>query len=167
VRTRVRILPPNAEGDSDLYDFKYKSELVSKELNIAASVPVNDLDLMKAMIRGHTVSGYKKTSPSLEVSTGTKHVKATLEAMWKGRGAFIGYQFRIENSTNNQEYQMDLRRLNIGSPNLAVLSQVDDPIIVGQNRKGPKQTRLRIVAKPSSSTSDVVLPVQWLKRGGK
>lgn len=162
VRVQLKIVPSSSASDS-VIELQPKAELLKKDLNQNAGVPVSDLDLMKAMLRGHSVSGFKKREVGRSVSTGLNGISARLEKMWTGRGEYQGFQFVLTNMTNHQAYEIDLSKLRLGSPNQAVLSQVDHIKLFGKNKKGPKSARLRIVSKKGGGSSEVVLPVAWVK----
>ena len=78
---------------------------------------------------------------------------------------FNGYVFKLTNYKRKSSFAFDLPNLTLGSPNTAILSQLDRKIL---NVRGSNEnvTYLRIVAKPASQYHDVKLPVGTLKGGG-
>jgi hypothetical protein len=59
---------------------------------------------------------------------------------------------------SDRVFEIDLKGLAIGQPNLAVLAQADR-LQVGGRKPEDRRTALRIVAKPGASSHRVILPV--------
>lgn len=121
-----------------------------------------NLELMKALILGSKVRGYKVRSVEKPLATGLTGVEAQLVRVYAGKD-LNGYVFRLTNKSSASKYEIDVRRLKIGNPNLALMSQVDRKVIEPEGTKR-NVAYLTIVALPSSLSRDVVLPVAWVKK---
>ena len=99
------------------------------------------------------------------MSVGLEGVDAMLLRVYAGKD-FNGYVFKLTNKASKSKYQVDIRRLKIGEPNLALMSQVDRKVIEPEST-GKNVAYLTIVALPSSLSRDVVLPVAWVKKEAK
>ena len=165
VRTRLKTVSTNIpESTSDLYQFKPQDfQINSKEQETVAG-HFSELDLLKAMIRGDLVSGYRMRKLKKSIYTGLKGVYAVLIRVYTGN-RFNGYVFILENVAKKGKYHIDVRRLRLGNPDMAVLSQIDNSTIYPK-KKGKNFTYLRIVAKSTSIYNDIVLPVAYVKGGG-
>ncbi len=161
VNTRLVVVAADtAEKVESIYDFKAQSSLASRTSD---TPQLGRIDLMKALIRGDFVAGYEIKDLSMELSTGLENVKATLVRLYTGQ-EFNGYVFRIENHNERARVEVDVRKLKIGNPNLAIFSSVDRDVL---EPKGTPRSiaELRIVAKPASLTTEVTLPIAWVKAG--
>lgn len=160
IRTQLVISNrPNLKRDS-IYDFKPKDELASTNPNLAEKrdpLIVSELDLMRAMIRGERVSGFDFSRTSQSLSVGSPHLSATLVKIYSGKDV-NGYVYILKTDGGDRVFEIDLKGLAIGQPNLAVLAQADR-LQVGGSQADDRQTVLRIVAKPGASSHRVILPV--------
>lgn len=120
------------------------------------------MELMKALILGTKIRGYQIKSVGKRLSTGLVGVDAELVRVYAGKD-LNGYVFKLTNKASQSKYEIDIRRLKIGEPNLALMSQVDRSIIEPEPT-GNNVAYLTIVALPSSLSRDVVLPVAWVKK---
>ena len=150
---------PNAipEKTDTIYDFTPTENLVNQPNATSPSSIISELDLMKAMIRSDKVAGYALNSISRGVNTGQVNVKATLLRVYNGP-RYNGYVFKIENTSKDKSYRMNLDDLTLGQPSTALLSQVDKKTIPPGSA-----TYLRIVAKPTSVYYNINLPVAPIK----
>jgi len=150
---------PNVRKDS-IYDFKPKDELATTNPNLSGKsepMVISELDLMRAMIRGENVSGFDLSRHSQSAAMGSPHLTATLVKIYSGKDV-NGYVYILKSESAERTFEIDLKGLAIGEPNLAVLAQVDRPAIGGRDARD-RQTVLRIVAKPGASAHRVILPV--------
>lgn len=122
------------------------------------------VELMKALILGSKIRGYQIKNLEKPLTTGLAGVEATLVRVYAGK-ELNGYVFRITNVAAKSKYEIDVRRLKLGEPNLALMSQVDQKVI--EPSGGKNVAYLTIVALPSSLSRDVVLPVSWVKKEEK
>lgn len=121
--------------------------------------------LMKALILGTKLRGYQIRPLGTPVKTALDGVEATLEQVYAGRD-YTGYVIQIVNKDATRQFEIDIRRLKIGEPNLALMSQVDRRVIE-REASGRNIAKLTIVALPSSLSRDVVLPLAWIKKEAK
>lgn len=149
----------NLRQDS-IYDFKPKQDLAESNPNLAEKhepMAVSELDLMRGMIRRDNVAGFDLSHRSQVIDVGSPHLSATLVKIYSGRDV-NGYVYVLKTDSTDRAYDIDLKGLAIGQPNLAILAQVDRNQIGGPNADD-RQTALRIVAKPGASSRRVILPV--------
>jgi hypothetical protein len=160
IRTQLEISNrPNLKKDS-IYDFKPKEELESTNPNLAEKhdpMVISELDLMRAMIRGDQVSGFSLSRTSQIIPLGNPDIQATLVKIYSGQDV-NGYVYHLETGAMKKRYQLDLKGLSIGIPNLAILSQADRADLGGKT-SSERETYLRIVARPGASSHKVILPV--------
>ena len=161
VNTALTVIPKAIPEKTDsFYDFKSKDSLVEGEKDSAHS-NVSEMELMKAMIRWDQVVGYKTEVLSKTVDTGVDDLSAKLVRVYMG-AQFNGYVFEVKNTSSRRDYTLDLKNLSLGTPNVALLSQVDREVISSTKDKN-NVTFLRIVAKPTSVYYNVHLPVAPIK----
>lgn len=159
VSLKFRVISKRSlEGIDSFYDFKDKKEKIGTNERSPEGINVTDLQLMKAMIRNDTVSGYKSRPLARNVRTKVDGIKARLIKIYTGP-KFNGYIFKISNNSD-APYHLDLSQLNLGEPNLALLSQADH---IDLDEKQP-HTLLRIVAKPTSAYRSISLPIRVAKQ---
>ena len=162
VSTRLVVVPSDtAEKVDAVYDFKSQSSLVQQT---SEAPQLGKIELMKALIRGDFVAGYAIKELSMEIPTGLEKVEATLTRLYTGQ-EFNGYVFRIVNQRDDAKVEIDVRKLKIGQPNLAIFSSVDRDVLEAK-ASGKNVALLKIIAKPASLSSEVILPIAWVK-GGK
>ena len=144
----------SVEELDQFFDFKAKDQRINGKDRKAAGSNISDIDLMKAMIRNDKVTGYKSRPMSRWVRSGIKDIKVKLIKIYSGP-RYNGYVFKVSNK-GEKPYKLSLKELSLGSPNVALLSQVDKKEI------GPKAptTLLRIVSKPTSAYREIVLPIR-------
>ena len=158
VSTKIHIISKAIPEKTDsFYDFVPKKTLIeSPNINGAS---VTDLELMKAMIQWQEVIGYKVRSIVFPITTGNLYLSARLVRIYTG-SKYNGYVFKVKNRSRKKSYTLDVRKLSLGFPNQALLSQVDRKVLKPKV-KGSKEnvTFLRVVAKPSSIYYNVNLPI--------
>jgi TraK protein len=154
VRTRIVVSPNDPAADS-LYDFKPQEAVSDGDSENAP--PVTEVELLKAMVRDDEVSGYSVSHTS-ESRSAKDGVEIELIRIYKG-SPFNGYVFRLTNTNSHKNIDVDVRHVTVGDPNLAVLSQSDDAVLYPKD-KGPYQTLLRVVAKNTASSRDVVIAME-------
>jgi hypothetical protein len=156
IRTVTQAIP---EKTDSFYDLKSKEFRVDQSESIKGA-DVSELDLMKGMIRGDTLLGYNAKTLTKSISSGIDDLSVELIKIYTGP-KFNGYVFKIVNESNSKRFAIDLKSLSLGQPNVALLSQVDDKILEpSKTAKGKDITLLRIVAKPSSVYTSIVLPIE-------
>ena len=144
------------ERTDSFYDLKPKESLLESMDKGQEAAVLSELDLMKAMIRGDGVTGYKTEPMSRLVNTGIANISARLVRVYTGP-KYNGYIFKIKNQDPKTKYLVNLEKLTLGQPNTAMLSQVDRKVL-GTTEKD-NFAYLRIVAKPTSIYYNVNLPV--------
>lgn len=146
VSTRLVIVPTKGKGPT-VYEFKPKAML--------GSPFISKIELLKAMIREDSVPGYKIENRDTPVSIPYEGVRATLKSVYVGKEAH-GYIYELKNVTRRFTYTIDLSKLTLGSPNLAIFSEIHDSELTPG-----KRTILHVIARPASLYRQVVLPVRW------
>lgn len=163
-RLRFKTIPNPSSGFMELrYEIKPKAYV-----DVSKAPPIGEVELLKAMIRDDSVLGYKRRVLSKSVPSGRQGVKAKLVRTYKGRNLH-GYVFHLKSEMIRTKVKVDVKRLKLGSPNLAILSQSDVSVLSPKGKKGSNETYLRIVAKPSSQYKAVLMPLdsKSKKKGGK
>lgn len=161
--TVIRVLAKTVKNNmpskiDSFYEFISKKNIVRKAQNLTS---VSELELMKAMIRDDDVAGYKKRDLVRTIWKVKKGLKAKLIRVYTGKN-LNGYVFRLENTLRRKSLKVSIDQINLGNPNLAIMGQVDDEIIYPK-KIGKAVTYLRIVAKPTSVYTDIVLPYESFK----
>lgn len=155
VRTRI-IVSPNDPAADGLYDFKSRE---SAEAGESENAPViSEVELLKAMVRDDAVSGYKIHRVSQNFPSKNSNARAELIRIYRGT-PFNGYVFKLTNTSWKKNVEVDVRHLTVGDPNLAILSQSDQATLYPKG-KGVSETLVRVVAKNTSSSSDVILAME-------
>ena len=162
IRTKLTVVSTaSPEKIDSVYEFKSKDGLISQEEGKAGAA-LSDLELMKAMIRGDEVPGYDIKSVSRSVTPGFRGVTTTLIKVYTGN-RFNGYVFEIVNRTKDKRLLVNIQNLMLGEPNQAIFSNVDTPVVDpehGPEKQGRSRTLVRIVAKPTSIYSKLILPIE-------
>lgn len=160
IRTQLVIAnKPNLKRDS-IYDFKQREELPDSNPNLQTKrdpMVISELDLMRAMIRRESISGFDVSRVSKSISLGSPHLSAELIKIYQGR-EMNGYIYQLKSAGKDRFFEVDLKALAIGQPNLAVLAQIDRSVIGGDSTE-EREAFLRIVAKPGASSHKIILPV--------
>jgi len=149
-----------AEG---FYELKSKYGEDREALSNQAFQVPGRLDLMRAMIRGDTLSGYDITTPNAAVSSGNADISTKLVKVYTGR-EFYGFIYELTNESSSKTYEIDIRRLKVGRPNAGLLSYTD---LEKLPPSGEKKTSARIivVTKPVGFGQNVLLPVGQIPKG--
>ncbi|MCX6125177.1 MAG: type-F conjugative transfer system secretin TraK [Proteobacteria bacterium] len=164
INTKLVVVPKTAPEKTDsFYDLKRKDSLIENaEANDQTGERVSELELMKAMIRGDHVAGYQIKKLIRTIDTKVSGVNCQLVRVYTG-AKFNGYIFKISSNAEGKDFEIDVTKLTLGSPNTAILSQIDESKISG-SEENEKPIFLRIVAKPASVYYDVNLPVAAVKK---
>ena len=155
VRTKV-IVSPNDSAADGLYDFKPREMVEAVDSENAPAI--SEVELLKAMVRDDEVSGYKISRVSQDFPSKLSSVRAELIRIYRG-SPFNGYVFKLTNTSWKKNIEIDVRQITVGEPNLAILSQSDEPTLYPKG-KGASETLVRVVAKNTASSSDVILAME-------
>lgn len=164
INTKLVVVPKTAPEKTDsFYDLKRKDSLIEKaEAGDQTGERVSELELMKAMVRGDHVAGYQVKKLVRTVDTKVSGVNCQLVRVYTG-AKFNGYVFKITSDAEDKDFVIDVTKLTLGSPNTAILSQIDEQKI-SSSKENDKPVFLRIVAKPASVYYNVNLPVAVVKK---
>lgn len=168
IRTQLVISNQSNLKKDSIYDFKPKDELSTTNPNLLDKrepLVISELDLMRSMIGGERISGFEthvldikiEMTPLGEQSEASKQLSVHLVKSYIGSGV-NGFVYLLKTESKDQSFSIDLEKLAVGQPNLALLAQVDRPIIGGESEE-ERQTFLRVVAKPGASSRRIILPV--------
>lgn len=152
---RVKFVVTKYSAGDGFIELKPKSALVQKRKN---RPQLSEIELMKAVLRGDKVIGFKSTYHNMAISSGVSGLSMKLVKSYKG-DHLNGYVYKLRYS-GRKELIVDIRKLTIGSPNLAVVAQTDSDILTRKNRT----TLLRIITKSSASGSRVKAPFSVRKK---
>lgn len=154
VRTKILVSPNDPAADT-FYDFKSRDSADSADNENAP--PLTEVELLKAMYRDDSVSGYKmiRTSQSFPSKNGGQ---AELVRIYQGN-PFNGYVFKVKNTNWRKNLEIDVRHISVGNPNMAILSQSDESTLYPKG-KGVSETFVRVVAKNTASSRDVILAME-------
>ena len=154
VRTKI-VVSPNDPADT-FYDFKSRdsADTIEKE-NVST---LGEVDLLKAMYRDIGISGYKVMRPSQAIPSKNSNTQVELLRIYQGN-PFNGYVFKVKNMSWRKNLEIDVRETVVGEPNAAILSQSDETVLSPKG-KGVSETLVRVVAKNSTSSRDVILSME-------
>lgn len=154
VRTNILVNPNDPAADT-FYDFKSRDSADSADNENAP--PLTEVELLKAIYRDDSVSGYKliRTSQSFPSKNGGQ---VELVRIYQGN-PFNGYVFKVKNTNWRKNLEIDVRHISVGNPNMAILSQSDDVTLFPKG-KGVNETLVRVVAKNTASSRDVILAME-------
>ncbi len=155
VTLKLRIVSKSRNTDP-FYDLKPKSMLIERsEKNLPV---ITVMDFMKSMDKDASIVGYKREVKSKWVSTGNiKGVSAKLVRLYSGKD-YKGYVIELRNRYKTKKYEINVDKLKFKEASLAIISLVDDSILLPKG-KGSHKTLLKVVAKPTASISDIALPI--------
>lgn len=156
VKTKILVSPNDPAADS-FYEFKPKDSIDSDQSDPNAP-KISEVELLKAMVRDDDVTGYKVSRFSSEVSSKLSSASIELIRIYKGT-PFNGYVYRLTNTSWRKIVEVDIRHLSVGEPNLAILAQSDEDRLYPKG-KGVHQTLVRVVAKNTSSSRDVIFAME-------
>lgn len=166
-RLRFRTMPARTSKTIDtFYDLRPVDTPLSSPEPGKRSEDAADggrMALMRAMILGEPILGYVPRNPAKPMKTGDDGIEVTLERVYAGSD-LNGYVFRIENKTTDKSYTVDIRKLRLGRPNLALLAHIDTSTIEPTGKE-KNVAFLTIVAARGVDVHDVVLPVATLNVG--
>lgn len=154
VRTKILVSPNDPAADT-FYDFKSRDSADSADNENAPAL--TEVELLKAMYRDDSVSGYKmtRTSQSFPSKNGGQ---VELVRIYQGN-PFNGYVFKVKNLSWRKNLEIDVRHISVGNPNMAILSQSDESTLYPKG-KGVSETLIRVVAKNTASSRDVILAME-------
>lgn len=149
------VVTTKAEEVEGLYDF------IIPEVQSSASSGSPESDLLKSMLNGKVPNGYSIQEKKQKVSSLLSNVKIELIRVIRGP-ELSGYVYQLTNTSGSKLAQIDVSKLSLGTPDDAILSQVDDDKLFPKD-KGMYQTYLRVVAKSRSDSSGLDLPVELIE----
>ncbi len=155
IRTKILVNPNDPAADT-FYEFKTREAVDGADNENAP--PLTEVELLKAMYRDDAVSGYKVIRMSQEFPSKNGNAQVELLRIYQG-SPFNGYVFKVRNSSWRKSLEIDVRHTTVGSPNMAILSQSDESTLFPKG-KGVNETYVRIVAKNTSSSRDVILAME-------
>lgn len=156
VKTKILVSPNDPAADS-FYEFKPKDGMDSDQADPNAP-KISEVELLKAMVRDDDVTGYKVSRFSSDMPSKLQAASIELIRVYKGN-PFNGYVYRVTNTSWRKIVEVDVRHINVGEPNLAILAQSDEDRIFPKG-KGVHQTLVRVVAKNTSSSRDVIFAME-------
>lgn len=156
----VRLLTRKRSHIPQFYDILIDSKSALPQ----AQAKLDELDLMKAMIKGHRPLGFEVVERDTSIETGLKHAKGKLIRVY-GSPYLVGYEFWVENTSYEYDLAIDVKSISFGSKHDIVLSQVDRKILLAKTSDSSKRSKtyLRLVAKPSFQAKSLKLPVASIK----
>lgn len=155
VRAKILVNPKDPAADS-FYDFKSRD---SVEAGIDGNAPaLTEIELLKAMYRDDSVSGYKVMRMSQGFPSKSGSAQIELIRIYQGK-PFNGYVFKVRNTSWQKNLEIDVRHITVGNPSLAILSQSDESTLSPKG-KGVHETLVRVVAKNTASSRDVILAME-------
>lgn len=144
-----------------IYDFKPQDELLSSNPNLPDKrepLVVTELDLMRVMLSGEKLSGFEIQNLDFKVDLAVAESPLSVKLVRRYVGSAVnGFIYELRNESQENPVTIQLEKLSIGQPNLALLAQVDRSVLAGPNELD-RQTLLRIVTKPGASSRKIVLP---------
>lgn len=156
VKTKILVSPNDPAADS-FYEFKPKDALESEQSDPNAP-KISEVELLKAMVRDDNVAGYKVSRFSSDMPSKLSSASVELIRVYKG-SPFNGFVYRVTNTSWRKVVDVDVRHLSVGEPNLAILAQSDEDQLYPKG-KGAHQTLVRVVAKNTSSSRDVIFAME-------
>ena len=163
IKTKIVVSPSDPAADS-FYEFKPRDALDSDQSDPNAP-KISEVELLKAMVRDDDVSGYKVSRISTEMPSKLSSASVELIRIYKG-SPFNGYVYRVTNTSWRKTVEVDVRHISVGDPNLAILAQSDEERLFPKG-KGAHQTLIRVVAKNTSSSRDVILAMEAQEPGAQ
>jgi hypothetical protein len=160
---RLSIVPKESKIKTEsIYSIKSRKSMIESGADSAPHI--GRLDLMTAMIRKDQVSGYEVSNLRRQVE-GMGQAKVVLDRLYSG-AEFKGYVYEIENLSFKNTLQIDIRKLQFGRPNQAVLAYSDLDQL-GKAGSDASKTRLIVVTKPAAMYRDAILPVRVTSKPDK
>ncbi|CAM6053767.1 unnamed protein product [Sphagnum tenellum] len=160
IRTQLVISAKSiAKPQDSIYDFKPTDELKSTNVfDQKEPVTVTELDLMRAMIGGDQLSGFKPRIVSMDIETGNKDLTLRLIKIYGSVShGFRGLVYELKTPLKDRKIEVNLPSLAFGQPNLAIMAQSDRASIGGE-QESDRIVLLRVVVKPGASARNIFLP---------
>jgi hypothetical protein len=153
---KLQIVKGKNTSDEPFYDLKPKSMLIERtEKNLPV---ITVMDFMKSMDRDDNIVGYERKVQNSTISTGLiKGVRATLIRTYTGKD-YKGFVVELTNRYRTKKYKIEADKLHFKGSTLAIITLVDSDLLYPES-KGVHKTLLKVVAKPSASVEDLVLPI--------
>ena len=163
LKLKIKTVSKEIPNKTDqVYVFKSKEELINPK---KSKVNISALDLMKAMLRRDSVVGYKtKAHADKYLKIGDDLVCKLLKTYEGDR--YTGYIFKISNKSKTSSAQIDLTQIKLGTPNTAILGQIDKRLIPKRSH-ADSYTYLRIVTKVNSFHKDLLLPFDYVEEANQ
>lgn len=159
VNLRLVVVPKEIVGQTDsFFDFKQAESKIESPHEAAKTT---ELALMKAMIAYEQAPGFKVQRVKKEVDVGDPSLRLVLDSVYLGP-KFNGYVFNVYN-LKKTKLSFDLTNFMWGSPNRAILSQVDDAELEAAGQSG-SYTKLRVVSLPVRNTQNIFLPTAPIEK---
>lgn len=156
VPLKLTVVPKTAAASSS-YTFESQEDAEPEKEDESDSNSSVEVNLLKSMIRGEQVNGYRISSMSRDIpSKGNGEIK--LVGLYQGQ-SLTGFIFKVKNTSYRKNLYIDVRDLTIGSKGMSVLSQIDDSDIAPKGKED-SETFLRVVAKTGSSSSNLIVPMK-------
>ncbi|MBT4791473.1 MAG: hypothetical protein HON90_07875 [Halobacteriovoraceae bacterium] len=163
---KLRIVKNRRGSDEPFYDLKPKSMLIERS---EKNLPVlTVMEFMKSIDKDDNIVGYKRVVKDKWISTGNiRGVSAKLIRVYSGKD-YKGYVIELRNKYKTKKYDISINKLKFSDPSLAIISLVDNDVLLPRGR-GVSKTLLKVVSKPTSSISDLKLPISVVieKKGDK
>jgi hypothetical protein len=157
IRTKIVVSPKDPAADS-FYEFKSRDAVEN-------GPGISEVELLKGMYRDDSVSGYKVSRMSQIVPSKVVSAQIELVRIYQGN-PFNGYVFKVKNTSWRKNLEIDVRHITVGKPSLAILSQSDESTLTPKG-KGVSETFVRVVAKNTASSRDVILAMEPEDPGAK
>ena len=165
VTLKVRIVGKTNDSDP-FYDLRPKSMLIERsEKNLPV---ITVMDFMRSLDRDDKIVGYKRKVVNKRLfTTGTRCVKAKLIRTYTGK-EYKGFVIKLRNTCDTKRFKIEVDKLKFKGSSLAIMSIVDDEVLC-PTRKSTCKTLLKIIAKPTASVDDLILPlsVKHEKKGNQ
>lgn len=159
---RVRLISGDEKPGADtFFEFSSKQSANTQFMPNQEPQEASKVELMRAMILGDRISGFQVRTVDKTVSTGIAGIETKMVKIYEGP-EFNGYVFVFKNATPDKTYTVDIRRLRIGRPNLALLASIDEKTL-----SPDKSAQLTLIAKPLSFLTPITLPVGFVKKQGE
>ena len=156
IKTKIVVSPSDPAADS-FHEFKPR-DAIDADQGDPNAPKISEVELLKAMVRDDDVSGYKVMRLSSDMPSKLNSASVELLRVYKG-SPFNGYVYRVTNTSWRKTVEVDVRHISVGDPNLAILAQSDEDRLFPKG-KGTYQTLVRVVAKNTSSSRDVILAME-------
>ncbi|HEX7676330.1 MAG TPA: hypothetical protein VF412_19300 [Bdellovibrio sp.] len=155
---RVKIVAEVNDPLSDsFYDFK-SADAKSNERPADRGESSFEVELLKALVSDSAISGYQIIKTSQRMPSKQSGISVELTRIYKG-SPYNGYVFLVTNTSWRNDIEVDVRKFTVGDDGLAILSQSDESILKPKG-KGTYKTLVRVVAKNTATSNDVVMPME-------